>query len=213
MMKNKQTIISTIVCLLPLLLSVWLYQSLPAQIAVHFDTTGQADHYLSKAAAAFGLPVLFAALNLYSHFRMNKDPQNEKAAVSLKTLLKWLIPLLSVIIVPSTLFMSLGKGLPTALLAQVLTGAAIIICGNYLPKCKRNYTIGIKLPWTLDSEDNWNKTHRFAGFLWVIGGIVLLINAFLSLSWLIVPVILLLLAVLPVIYSCQLYQKQPKENL
>ena len=68
-------------------------------------------------------------------------------------------------------------------------GVLFMIIGNYLPKCKQNYTMGIKLPWTLDDEENWNRTHRFAGFLWVAGGVVIAINAFLKWEWLFLVVV------------------------
>ena len=82
-----------------------------------------------------------------------------------------------------------------------------MICGNYLPKCKRNYTLGIKLPWTLDNEDNWNKTHRFAGFVWVLGGILFTISAFFSFAYAMIGIVVLLM-VLPPIYSYLTYKNQ-----
>jgi uncharacterized membrane protein len=210
-MKNKSTIISTIVCLLPLALSAMLYSRLPEQIAVHFNSAGVADNYLPKSVAAFGLPVLLAVINLYTQFRVNQDPKNENAAASLKNLSRWLVPIISVVIIPITLFMSMGVAFPIVLIAQAITGAVVVICGNYLPKCKRNYTIGIKLPWTLENDDNWNKTHRFTGFVWVIGGIVVLLNAFLSISWIIMIGVIVMLIVIPFVYSYLLYQKQMKK--
>lgn len=207
-MKNRSTILSTIVCLLPIILSVVLYSRLPEQVAVHFNNLGEADNYLPKAVAAFGLPLILAVINLYSHFRVNKDPKRENASDSLKSLTQWIVPVISVILVPVTLFMALGVNLPILLIAQALAGVVVVICGNYLPKCKRNYTIGIKLPWTLDSEDNWNKTHRFAGFIWVIGGIGILLNAFLNISWIVMITIIVLLVVIPFVYSYFLYKKQ-----
>lgn len=210
-MKNKSTILSTVVCLLPLALSAVLYSRLPEQIAVHFNSAGVADNYMPKALAVFGLPVLLAAVNLYTHFRLNNDPKTENASDALKVVSKWLVAVLSVILVPVTLFMSLGVQLPIALIAQALAGVFVTICGNYLPKCKPNYTIGIKLPWTLDSEENWNKTHRFAGFSWVVGGIIILLNSFLSISWYITLIVIVLLVVLPFAYSYALYKKQPKK--
>ena len=81
-------------------------------------------------------------------------------------------------------------------------GMLLVITGNYLPKSKQNYTVGIKLPWTLNSQDNWNKTHRFAGYLWMAGGAFMILTAFLkvNLAIAIVPVIILIAAA-PAIYS------------
>ncbi len=210
-MKNKSALISTVICLLPIVLSVALYNKLPEQIAVHFNSAGEPDNYLPKAVAAFGLPVFLAAINLYTHFRVNKDPKAENASAALKVLARWLLPLLSVILMPVTLFMAMGVSIPIVLIAEALVGIVIAVCGNYLPKCKRNYTVGIKLPWTLDSEENWNKTHRFAGFIWVAGGSVITLTAFLNISWIITLIIIALLVLLPIIFSYLLYQKSVKD--
>ena len=87
----------------------------------------------------------------------------------------------------------------------VLLGIIFVILGNYLPKAKQNYTFGYKIPWTLNSEENWNKTHRLAGWLMVIAGIILIINAFFLFEW--VVMVLAAVALAPVVYSYILYKK------
>ena len=86
----------------------------------------------------------------------------------------------------------------------------MILLGNYLPKCRQNYTIGIKVPWTLNSERNWNMTHRFAGYLWVITGVVSLICLFIlprEIFAIIFFVGLGVMVVVPIVYSFMLYRK------
>lgn len=200
MMKNKAAVISTVLCLLPIVLSALLYNNLPNQVAVHFDNAGNPDNYLPKALAAFGLPLLLAAINLYSHFRMTADPKVKNSAASLRTLAKWLVPVVSLVVMPITLFMAMGKKVPIAMIVTAMVGLVVVISGNYLPKCKRNYTIGIKLPWTLDNEENWNHTHRFSGFVWVFGGISIIINAFMEIPYL-TAAIAAGLIVIPFLYS------------
>lgn len=78
--------------------------------------------------------------------------------------------------------------------------------GNYLPKIKQNYTMGIKISWTLDSETNWNKTHRLAGWLWIGGGVLFLGNALIQ-SWLLPAIALVLMIVVPMVYSFILFKK------
>ena len=74
--------------------------------------------------------------------------------------------------------------------------------GNYMPKIRRNYTIGISLPWTLDNNDNWIRTHRLAGKMWVIGGVLLFVNAFIQIAVdLVVLLIFGIVIVVPMIYS------------
>ncbi len=202
---NKTLIISTVLCLLPIILALILYDQLPEQIAIHFDQTGTPDQYLPKAPAVWGLPIMFALINLYTHFRLNNDPKRENASFTLKSAAKWAVPLISLIVLPVTYFMAIGAKIPIGVISSVICGVFIVICGNYLPKCKRNYTVGIKLPWTLDNEDVWNKTHRFAGFVWVIGGLFFIANAFFQLFYVTVGLIILLVA-LPFIYSYLVYK-------
>lgn len=210
---NKTLIITTILCLLPVILAVLLYNRLPEQIAIHFDASGAPDNYLPKALAVFGLPVLMAVINLYTHFRIDNDPKSENASSELKQLGKWAVPLLSVIVMPITIFIALGAQIPIVLIITAIVGVVIILCGNYLPKCRRNYTVGIKLPWTLDNEDNWNKTHRFAGFIWVIGGLAFTSTAFFSTVYAmyIMLGIIILLVALPPVYSYAFYRKQQRK--
>lgn len=217
--EKKDTIImwiTSFICLLPIILSVVIYQDLPVQIAVHWNNTGTADGYLPKSIAAIGLPILFLAVNLYTKIRLFGDPKRAAHSEALRLLSIWLIPLLSLIIVPVTLFISMGVNIPIALISLVTAGGLMIICGNYLPKCRRNYTIGLKLPWTLHSDDNWNKTHRLAGILWIFGGIIIIVSAFLLTNNLVygVPLtitVVLILAIVPVMYSFFLYKGQEKQ--
>ncbi|MBQ1580401.1 MAG: SdpI family protein, partial [Firmicutes bacterium] len=103
---------------------------------------------------------------------------------------------------------ALGYTTPTETIVPVLVGILFVVIGNYLPKTKQSYTMGIKLPWTLASEENWNRTHRLAGFLWVIGGILLILLTLLRLwnTWTFLLVIIPM-SVVPMIYSYLLYRK------
>lgn len=206
MTKNKTLILTSLLCLLPVVLAAVLYDRLPDSIAVHFNNAGTPDGFLPKALAVFGLPVLFAAINAYVHFRLNKDPKNEKVSSALKLLSMWALPLVSTVLMPITMFIAMGADIPVIMITGAIVGIVITLCGNYLPKCRRNYTAGIRLPWTLESEENWNKTHRFTGFVWVLGGLVFTAAAFFSAIYVTVGVIILLVA-LPVIYSYSAYKK------
>ena len=82
-----------------------------------------------------------------------------------------------------------------------------IIVGNYLPNCKPNRHMGIKLPWTFASEENWRRTHRFGGFVWVAAGICTLLAGMFAQEWLMFAPLLAAI-LLPTVYSWQLSRKQ-----
>lgn len=209
-MKNKQYILSVVVCLLPIVLGIALWNRLPDQIAIHFDAAGNPDNYVPKALSVFGLPVFFALINAIGIFSMTKDPKAERQSQTMRKIGCWLCPILCNIVMPITLFIALGENIPIGMIVIALVGVIITVIGNYLPKCKRNYTIGIKLPWTLHDEDNWNHTHRVSGFLWTGIGILLVINAFLQITYLNIALFGLLIIV-PFIYSYGYHRKQ-REN-
>lgn len=210
-MKNKTifpAVLSTLLCLTPMLLALVLYDKLPDQLPIHFNAAGEADNYTSKAVACFAMPGGLAALNLFVHFTLNADPKKDNARGAVRTLGLWLIPVLSVIVSVITLFKGMGHDIPIEIILPAMIGVLFIILGNYLPKCRQNYTVGIKLPWTLNSEDNWNKTHRMAGVLWMVGGLILVVCSLLQIGMVAVMItIIFALALVPMIYSYFLYRK------
>lgn len=84
------------------------------------------------------------------------------------------------------------------------TGLLLILFGKFLPKLKNNYVVGIKLPWTLNSDENWRRTHRLGGFTYVIGGSIILIGGLIFIELLQVTGIILVV-IPPILYSFYLY--------
>jgi Predicted integral membrane protein len=212
-MKTKNTIIaiSSIICLLPIILSIVIYNDLPEQIAIHWGTSGNPDTYAPKYIAAFGLPILLTAISIFSKAWLFNDPKRANTSRIMRVIIVWLIPVISLVLMPVMLFIAMGIMIPITMIVPLIVGIIFILCGNYLPKNRQNYSIGYKTPWTLNDADNWNKTHRIAGILWILGGIVLICqaftafeNTFLAILSLIVVVILI---VIPVFYSYILYKK------
>ena len=209
---DKIMLMTTLLCLLPLALSAFLYERLPSQIPIHFNLAGQADNYAPKVVGAFILPLLLALTNILLQFVLNNDPKHEQGQ-PLREMSKWILPILSLLLTPITLFKALGYDVRIEKVAPVLFALLFLVIGNYLPKCKHNYTVGIKVPWTLASEENWNRTHRFAGWLWSVASFFLLVSA---LSEWFVPIIFILvigvMGVGPVVFSFLLYRKTRAPN-
>lgn len=204
-MKNKkQIIITTLLCLLPIGLGLYLWDDLPQQVAIHFGSNGEANGYAPKAVAVFALPVMLAVFELLTVLIINKDPKKEGQSPKVRQITYWLFPILSLMVVPLTFYKSLGKNIPVDVIIYAFLGLLFITMGNYLPKCKQNYTIGIKLPWTLNDADNWNYTHRLSGFVWVIGGFGMLVNCIINNNILLICVLGAIL-IFPFIFSFTYY--------
>ena len=199
----KVLIITSVVILLPLVAGVALWDQLPDELPIHWNASGEVDGWGSKPLVILGAPALFLALQWIA---AQADPKRANQSEKVRAMTFWIIPLLSLALPFVIYATALGRGIPITMVASVLLGAIFVIIGNYLPKCKQSYTVGIKLPWTLHSEENWNKTHRMAGWLWVAGGILMMALGFMDLLWasLIPP---LFMALVPVIYSYLLYRK------
>ena len=206
--KKAEPILTTLVCLAPIPVGAALYSRLPETVATHFGFGGQADGWSSRGFAVFGIPALLAGINLLVQFALHTDPKKENMSGALRAIGVWTAPAVSVFVSAVILSNALGYTSPVELLAPLLTGALFILIGNYLPKTKQSYTVGIRLPWTLASEENWNRTHRAAGFLWVGFGalMVVLALAHRGLGW---PfaVLLAVPVLVPVVYSYVLYKK------
>ena len=83
-----------------------------------------------------------------------------------------------------------------------------IVIGNYLPKIQRNPTVGIRIPWTLSDDKNWYKTHRMTGKLWVIGGLIILLESFIQVALpYVMGVVIAVMIVGPIVYSFILSRK------
>ena len=118
----------------------------------------------------------------------------------------WLVPVVSVITCMSIYGLALGMDIDIGVIVNIMVGIMFIILGNYIHKVKQNYTVGMKLPWTLNSEENWNRTNRMTGWILILSGLLFLMNSLLLKTEIVFAVILLVILV-PMIYSFILYKK------
>ena len=206
--EKKRLILTTVICLMPIMAGLALYSRLPERVPIHFDFSGAPDGWSSRPAAVFGLPCLLAALNVFLYVCLNRDPKKANMSGALKAIGQWSLPILSVLCYGLTLTAALGYPSRIEIIVPLLTGILFLAVGNYLPKTKQSYTMGIRLPWTLQSEENWNRTHRLAGFLWVLCGLVMIPLSLLRLwnGWLI-GALLAVMILIPTIYSYALHRK------
>ena len=206
---KKTLIVTTLLALLPMVAGIILWNRLPEQVAIHFGSNGEPDGWASRTVAVFGLPVFMAAINLVCAFATATDPKKQNIQPKVFKLILWICPLCSWICCGITYVYSLGVTLSVEKIATVFCGVVFIVVGNYLPKCRQSYTVGIKLPWTLVSEENWNRTHRMAGGLWMAGGAVITL---MSLVGVIFPglfvAVALVMTLVPVVYSYLFYRKE-----
>jgi len=206
---RKTLIITSIVTILPMLIGIIYWNRLPDVMATHFGFNNEANGFSSKAFAVFGLPLVLLAILWVGAFVTAHDPKRQNISPKMFSLVLWIAPVISLVAAAAMYPVNLGYKLDITLFSELLLGLLFIIIGNFLPKARQNYTIGIKIPWTLANEENWNRTHRLAGYLWMICGILMVLislTRFVPAEWL-VGIILIMVCV-PCIYSFWLHAKK-----
>jgi len=202
--------INLVIILLMFAVSFILYPKLPELLPMHWNIMGEVDNYMPKSLAVWVMPLLTAVMFIAFRVIPSFDPKKDKYRLFkreweiLQTVFIGFFAYLQFII----FYISLNPATEMVPLMFLGLGALFIILGNYLSKIRQNYFIGIKVPWTLANEDNWNKTHRFASWCFVIAGIATLVEAYFI--WY-APVVIfgsiILAVILPVIYSFLLFKK------
>lgn len=170
--KWKIFAVTGIVCLLPILLGLSLWNKLPDIMAIHFDVYGVADNFAPKAFVVFGLPVLMFILQGFCCFinDINAHKHGERKKFEMVT--KWIVPCLSVLLQLVTFAYSLGWNIDIRKVVAFIVGTMFLVIGNYLPKFDyiKHYDV--------DAEKA-RKINRFIGYETVVMGLLFLISIFL----------------------------------
>ena len=174
MLKKFKTtlIITSLLILLPALIGVLLWNRLPDVMATHFGFDNEANGFSSKVLAVFGIPLFCLALQWIGALVTSHDPKKQNINPKLFALVLWIIPFVSLIGAATIYPYNLGYRADITFAAKLIMGALFTVVGNYMPKMRQTYTMGIRIPWTLANEENWNRTHRLAGYLWLAGGVL-----------------------------------------
>lgn len=205
--KNLKTMmIASIIILLPMVFGLIVWDQLPAEIATHFGENGEPNGWSSKPMAVIGIPLIMLAVQWCCAFFTGVDPKRDNISDKMFTLVLWIAPVISVFACGSMYLYAFDNSINTTTIGILMMGVVFIVIGNYMPKMKQSYTLGIKLPWTLESEENWNRTHRLAGYIWLAAGVITIVAGFLQMFWMSF-VALLGATIIPTVYSYRLYKK------
>ncbi|MEO6851615.1 MAG: SdpI family protein [Mucilaginibacter sp.] len=220
-MKKINTIdaAALVIWLLPLVYLASIYSSLPVSVPVHFGIDGHPDRYGSKGEFMGGLSILVgvsALVYLLLKFLPSIDPKKmvKVGEATFQKMALGMVIFLSALSI-AIIFATIHLSFKIDKLILPIMGLLFAFLGNVMHSIKPNYFAGIRTPWTLEDDDTWRATHRLAGKLWFIGGIlitilVLLLPAGVGLAVFLGTVVMLTL--IPVIYSFRYYKKHHKLN-
>ena len=104
---------------------------------------------------------------------------------------------------------------PVLRILSWLFAAMYLVLGNYMPKCRPNSTVGIRVRWTASSDENWNATHRLAGPCYMACGFLMIPTSFLpeKAASACLIVLLVLGNAITMVYSYVFYKKQQRQGV
>jgi immunity protein, SdpI family len=197
------------------------YDSLPEQIAVHWNIRGEPDSIVPRSEAWMNfwmapfLMLLMVVLTVVLPWISPRQFEVERFRSTWEYVMALVVALFAFIHV-ALLVGSWGRSLPLGRFFVAGIMLFFSLLGNVLGRVKRNFWMGVRTPWTLASEPVWNQTHRVAGWLWAVGGLIgcvailvlplvaavsepaVLVGAFV---W------IMIIALYPVVYSLVLYKR------
>ena len=209
---KKTFILSSVVIFLPIIIGLLLWKQLPEQMVTHWNARGEADGWSGRSFTIFGLPCIMFALHWLCILLTGLDSKAKEQNSKVLHMVFWIMPITSILVSCLTYTVGLGMDINPGVIVILLLSLSFIIMGNYMPKCTPNHSIGVRTRFTLRNNENWTKTHRFAGRIWVLGGLLILPTMFLSVEnfmYITLPVIMVI-ALAPGLYSYIYYKKQLK---
>ena len=119
------------VMLLPVLYAVWIYQTLPENLAIHFDLSGKGNAFLPKFLVVSAFPIVMMLLEVMIYWTtIAKDILNR----TFKHLIRWIFPFTFVSLYLATIYRGLNEEFDIRKIAAMVVALVFIIVGNYLPK-------------------------------------------------------------------------------
>ena len=199
---RRNNLFCLILLMLGLMAGFAFAPNLPANMPIHFDIHGNPDAYAPKEFALLALPGIALLIMIIEIFAINNS-RNRMSDANLRVL--GIVNIVYVTLILALHFALIMESMyPDGRIftKTLIPGMALLFMflGNYLGKTEPNGILGIRLPWTLRSEDNWKKTHRFVGRMYVLGGIGILALTLLAKPFEYSVGILLLMTVLTFIY-------------
>jgi uncharacterized membrane protein len=207
---TKKELIPVILIIICFVVGFYFYPQLPDRVPSHWNVQGEVDDWSSKTFAVWFFPLITLFIYLLMTFIPLIDPLRKNYS-------KFAFPYfwfrtIFVIFFIGLYFYTLWAGLGTNININYFIIPAIsllfIFMGVFLPKIKKNYFVGIRTPWTIHSEEVWDKTHLLAGKLYILTGIIFLLGLLFS-DYLmtIILVTIFSTALIPVIYSYIIFKR------
>jgi uncharacterized membrane protein len=191
---RKIEVLSFILVLATFVAGALIYPAMPERIASHWGASGQVNGHMGKFWGTFLLPIIMFFCALLFMVVPRIDPKKENIQKFEKYYDLFILAFLFffIYIYALTIFFNLGYQFN---LTQFMAPALAVLfyaVGIMVAHAEPNWTIGIRTPWTLSSDDVWRKTHKLGGKLFQAVAFICLLGIF-------IPRYTILFVALPVI--------------
>ncbi|MBO6532054.1 SdpI family protein [Allomuricauda sp.] len=200
------------IVLLPFVYLAYIWNQLPAQVPMHYNIEGEIDRYGNKSELIL-IPIMTSLL-IYLIFLavpyIDPKKQIQKMGGKYDTL-KFIITTFMSILALFIIYTAKNQTLTDPDYILLGCGVLFLILGNYFKTLKANYFIGIRTPWTLESESVWKATHKLAGKIWFLGGLLIILSCLIldgKTNFIVFMCITAIMVLVPVLYSYLLFRKQ-----
>jgi uncharacterized membrane protein len=188
----------------------------PDRIPVHWGLSGTPDRFGGKFEGLLGPALIAAAIYAVLLAAPRIDPRGAhyEAFAGPYTIIRTAFVGLMLGIAIMVQLAMRGRAVNVNLVAPVAIGVLFLLLGNYLPKIKSNWFIGVRTPWTLSSEESWRRTHRLAGWLFALSGVAIVVTTLLSpqMSIPAIPVSAAVTAGVSIVYSYFVWKHDPMRS-
>ena len=144
MKRNNVFKFGMIINIIPFIMRSIYYNQLPETMATHFDFNNHANGFSSKPMALFGVPMILFLVYILAYFFTSQDPKRSNQNEKVVAFVLVIIPILNLIVSGMIISVNLGNKVDIGSIINIFIGILFTGLGNYMPKIKRNYTIGIR---------------------------------------------------------------------
>jgi uncharacterized membrane protein len=194
-------------------LAAWAWHRLPAQIPTHWNLQGKVDGHGNKFVGLLVLPLTVLGVYFLMMLLPLFDPGRANYRNFAKTYNVLRLGFVAFMAVFYGATVAAAFGRPIDMILVAFLGTAILFCviGNLMGKIRPNWFVGIRTPWTLSSKQSWDKTHRLAGWLFLLMGALFAVVAFIHNTWTLAAMITIdaLCLAWMVIYSYLVFRSDP----
>lgn len=209
---KKNLLVSGIIFVLSIIIAIIFYDRLPERIPISYDLDSNANFYANKTKTLLFVIIFMILIYIALFLIISLDPKSDKHDQSYKHIFLLFIPVLNFLIVTLTVWKTFNDNIDVGRILLVLFSILVAVSGIFMPKIKRNYTMGFRTSWAMEDDFVWKKTQKFAGFLFFLSGIFSIMALTISFDFGFYSFIgsLLISSLLTFIYSYLIYRKKSK---